>query len=199
MKSQLLKAKSIEPDFLIMAYCSGYFPMADSETREIQWYSPDPRAVFELEEFHVPRTLSLAVKKKHLEIEIDKDFEGVMRQCAMREETWISEELIQSYVGLFRLGLAHSVECWRESKLVGGLYGVSIAGAFFGESMFSVERDASKVALVHLVDRMKARGYELLDTQFLTPHLARFGAREIPRKEYLERLEKALKKNCIFV
>ena len=199
MKSQSSKPKTIEPDFLLMAYCNGYFPMAEPESGEIHWYSPDPRGVFDLKEFHIPRSLSLTVKKKHFEVVIDREFEEVMRRCGGREETWISEDLVQSYVKLHRLGFAHSVECWRENKLVGGLYGVSIAGAFFGESMFSLERDASKVALVHLVDRLKERGFQLLDTQFLTPHLARFGAREIPRMEYLERLEKALEKKCIFV
>jgi leucyl/phenylalanyl-tRNA---protein transferase len=198
MKSQSSKSKTIEPDFLLMAYCSGYFPMAEPKTGEIQWYSPDPRAVFDLKEFHIPRSLSLIVKKARFEIVIDKEFEEVIRQCGGREETWISEELVQSYVKLHRLGFAHSVECWRENKLIGGLYGVSIAGAFFGESMFSIERDASKVALVYLVDLLKARGFELLDTQFLTPHLARFGAREIPREEYLKRLEAALGRQCSF-
>jgi leucyl/phenylalanyl-tRNA---protein transferase len=199
MKSHSSKPKTIEPDFLLMAYCNGYFPMAEPETGEIHWYSPDPRGFFDLKEFHVPRSLSLTVKREHFKVEIDREFEEVMRRCGERAETWISEDLVQSYIKLYRLGFAHSVECWRENKLVGGLYGVSIAAAFFGESMFTIERDASKVALVFLVDRLKERGYELLDTQFLTPHLARFGAREIPRKEYLEKLEKALEKNCIFV
>ena len=198
MKSPSSKPKTIEPDFLLMAYCSGYFPMAESKSGDIQWYSPDPRAIFDLKEFHIPRSLSLAVKKKQFEIEIDREFEAVMRRCAEREETWISEEVVQSYRELHRLGFAHSVECWRDEELVGGLYGVSIAGAYFGESMFSLVRDASKVALVHLVHRLKERGYELLDTQFLTPHLARFGAKEIPKKEYLTRLEKALKQKCVF-
>jgi leucyl/phenylalanyl-tRNA--protein transferase len=173
--------------------------MAEPKSGEIQWYSPDPRTIFDLREFHIPRSLSLTLKKKPCEIEINKNFEAVIRRCSEREETWISEELVQSYLELYRLGFAHSVECWREGNLVGGLYGVSIAGAFFGESMFSRERDASKIALVHLVDRLKERGYELLDTQFLTQHLARFGAKEIPRKEYLAKLEKALKSKCIFV
>jgi leucyl/phenylalanyl-tRNA---protein transferase len=198
MKSASSKPKAIEPDFLLMAYCNGYFPMADSKSGEIQWYSPDPRAIFDLAEFHIPRSLSMTVKKKRFVVEIDRDFEAVMRRCAEREETWISEAVVQSYLELYRLGFAHTVECWRENKLVGGLYGVSIAGAFFGESMFSIDKDASKVALVHLVDRLRERGFELLDTQFLTPHLVRFGAKEIPRKQYLARLEKALQKQCIF-
>ena len=198
MKSQSSEPKTIEPDFLLMAYCSGYFPMAEPRSGEIQWHSPDPRAIFDLKEFHIPRSLSLRVKKKQYEIQINREFEAVMRRCAEREETWISESVVQSYRELYRLGFAHSVECWRDEKLVGGLYGVSIAGAFFGESMFSIERDASKVALVYLVQRLKERGFDLLDTQFLTPHLARFGAKEIPKKEYLARLGKALKKQCVF-
>ena len=172
--------------------------MADAETGEIQWYSPDPRAIFDLKKFHIPRSLSLTLKKKRFDTRFDREYEAVMRHCAEREETWISEGIIQSYLELYRLGFAHSVECWREDKLVGGLYGVSIAGAFFGESMFSIERDASKVALVCLVDRLKNRGFESLDTQFLTPHLARFGAEEIPRKKYLAKLERALKKKSQF-
>jgi leucyl/phenylalanyl-tRNA---protein transferase len=199
MKSPTSRSKTIDPDFLLRAYCGGYFPMAESREGEIQWYSPDPRAIFDLKEFHIPRSLSLILKKKNFEVEIDRDFEGVMRKCAEREDTWISEDIVQSYVTLYRLGFAHSVESWRNEKLVGGLYGVSIAGAFFGESMFSIEKDASKVALVYLVDRLKERGYELLDTQFLTSHLARFGAKEVSRKEYLERLGKALKRTCQFV
>jgi leucyl/phenylalanyl-tRNA--protein transferase len=172
--------------------------MAEPGSGEIQWYSPDPRAIFDLSEFHTPRSLSLVVKKKQFDIEIDMQFEEVMRRCAARAETWISEALIRSYVKLHELGFAHSVECRRQEKLVGGLYGVSIGGAFFGESMFSVEKNSSKVALVHLIDRLKDRGYGLLDTQFLTPHLARFGAKEIPREEYLTRLEESLKRTCTF-
>jgi leucyl/phenylalanyl-tRNA---protein transferase len=188
----------IDPAFLLRAYCSGYFPMAESREGEIHWFSPDPRAIFDLDEFHIPRSLSLKLKKPNFECAIDRQFEGVMRLCAEREETWISEEVIQSYVELHRLGFAHSVESWRENKLAGGLYGVSIAGAFFGESMFSLERDASKISLVYLVQRLRERGFELLDTQYLTPHLARFGAKEIPRDEYLQRLDSALKRKCSF-
>lgn len=173
--------------------------MADSREGEIGWYSPDPRAIFDLGEFYIPRSLRLAVKQQRFELTIDRDFEGVMRHCAERRETWISEAVIQSYVELFRLGFAHSVETRKDDRLVGGLYGVSIAGAFFGESMFSKERDASKIALVHLVNRLNERGFELLDTQFLTPHLSRFGAKEISRVEYLERLASALKRDCTFI
>jgi leucyl/phenylalanyl-tRNA--protein transferase len=198
MEEKQSPSSIIDPDFLLKAYCSGYFPMADSADGEIGWYSPDPRAIFELNELRISRSLSLTLKKKPFDILIDTRFEEVMRACAARKETWISEEIIQSYITLHWMGFAHSVECWREDELVGGLYGVSIRGAFFGESMFSRMRDASKVALVYLFDRLRERGYELLDTQFITAHLARFGAKELAREEYLRRLKKALKKECLF-
>lgn len=191
--------RTIHPDFLVMAYCSGYFPMADSLTGEIGWYSPDPRTIFELEEFRIPRSLKILLRKQPFEIRLNQAFEEVMRRCAGRAETWISGEIIQSYCELHRLGFAHSVECWKDETLAGGLYGVAIGGAFFGESMFSMERDASKVALVHLVQRLRERGFDLLDTQFTTPHLARFGAKEIPKKEYLKKLAAALKKQTSFI
>ncbi len=192
------KVTIIDPDFLLKAYCSGYFPMADDMSGEIGWYSPDPRAIFELDGLRVSRSLSLTMKKKPFELFVNSAFEEVMRACAERKETWISEEIIQSYLELYRLGFAHSVECWKDQKLAGGLYGVAIQGAFFGESMFSRMRDSSKIALVYLVDRLKARGFELLDTQFVTPHLSRFGAREIAKGEYLRRLKAALKRDCSF-
>jgi leucyl/phenylalanyl-tRNA--protein transferase len=191
--------KIIDPPFLLTAYCSGYFPMADPKTGEISWYSPDPRGVFELDEFHIPRSLELTLKKRDYELRLDARFEEVMRACAEREETWISEVIVKSYIQLFQLGYAHSVEVWKSGALAGGLYGVAIRGAFFGESMFSRMRDMSKVALVHLVERLKSRNYALLDTQFVTPHLERFGAREMPRDQYLKRLEHALRLNCSFI
>jgi leucyl/phenylalanyl-tRNA--protein transferase len=172
--------------------------MADSKTGEIYWYSPDPRAIFDLDEFHIPRSLKLTLKKQAFEIRINQRFEEVMRACAAREETWISETIIESYIQLHRAGIAHSVETWKEGTLVGGLYGVALRGAFFGESMFSRVRDGSKIALVYLVNRLKTRGFILLDTQFMTPHLQKFGAREISRDEYLKRLKKALKVTCLF-
>ena len=198
MEPRSLDIKTIDPEFLCTAYCHGFFPMADPKTGEIGWYSPDPRTVFELDTFHVPRSLKLTLKKKPFDIRINKRFEEVMRACAKREETWISEAIIESYVQLHHAGIAHSVETWKDGMLVGGLYGVAICGAFFGESMFSKMKDASKVALVHLVMRLKEKGYTLLDTQFTTPHLQRFGAREIPRFEYLLRLEEALTVTCSF-
>jgi leucyl/phenylalanyl-tRNA--protein transferase len=198
MEKRSLDIKTIDPEFLYTAYCNGYFPMADPKTGEIGWYSPDPRTIFEFGTFHIPRSLKLTLKKKPFDIRINKRFEEVMRACAQRQETWISEAIIKSYVQLHHAGVAHSVETWKDGMLVGGLYGVAIRGAFFGESMFSTMKDASKVALVQLVMRLKEKGYTLLDTQFTTPHLQRFGAREIPRSEYLQRLEEALTVTCSF-
>jgi len=192
MNSRSSKSRIIDPEFLLLAYCNGYFPMAEPKTGEVGWFSPDPRAIFELNEFHIPRSLRMVLKKQRFEIKINERFEEVMRACGERSETWISEDIIQTYLQLHQKGFAHSVEAWREGKLAGGLYGVAIGGAFFGESMFSRERDASKVALVHLVERLKTHGYELLDTQWTTSHLKMFGAKEIPRKEYLKRLKKAI-------
>jgi leucyl/phenylalanyl-tRNA--protein transferase len=173
--------------------------MANPESGEIAWYSPDPRTIFELSEFKIPRSLRLIVKKGFFEVRLNTKFEEVMRGCAARDETWISRDIIASYVRLHRLGFGHSVECWHGGELSGGLYGVAIGGAFFGESMFSRERDASKVALVHLAERLKERNFELLDTQYSTPHLIRFGAKEIPKSEYMKRLERAIAKDCKFV
>jgi leucyl/phenylalanyl-tRNA--protein transferase len=193
-----IKSRIIDPQFLLTAYCNGYFPMADPKTGEIGWYSPDPRTVFELDAFKIPRSLRQTIKRGIFEVRLNTRFEEVMRGCASRDETWISEEIIRSYVRLHKLGYAHSVESWHKGVLAGGLYGVAIGGAFFGESMFSLERDASKVALVFLVARMEERGFQLLDTQYTTPHLARFGATEIPRVEYLKRLQAALVVGCTF-
>jgi leucyl/phenylalanyl-tRNA---protein transferase len=172
--------------------------MADPKTGDIDWYSPDPRAIVPLEGFRIPRSLKLTIKKGIFQIRVDTRFEEVMRGCARRDETWISEEIVRSYVRLHELGYGHSVETWKDGRLAGGLYGVAVGGAFFGESMFSMERDASKVALVFLVERMHARGFQLLDTQYITPHLARFGAKEIPKIEYLKMLEVAMTKECTF-
>ncbi len=188
----------IDSDVLLGAYASGYFPMADSRKGEIGWYSPDPRAVIPLESFSVSRSLRQVLRKGIFELRTDASFEEVIRACGGRDETWISEEIVQSYLRLHHLGYAHSVEAWSEGKLAGGLYGVAIGGAFFGESMFSIMRDASKVALTWLVDRLRERGFTLLDTQYITPHLRRFGAVEIPRSEYLRRLRDALKRPCSF-
>ncbi len=188
----------IESRFLLDAYCSGFFPMASPETKEIQWFSPDPRGIIELSAFKASRSLRQTIKKGIMEVRINGRFEIIMRECARREETWISEDLIRSYVRLHELGFAHSVESWVGEELAGGLYGVAIGGAFFGESMVSLRRDASKVALAALIERLKQRGFELLDTQYMTPHLRRFGGSEIPRAEYMRRLDTAIRKQCIF-
>jgi leucyl/phenylalanyl-tRNA---protein transferase len=178
-------------EVLVSAYCQGIFPM-DVDGR-ILWFSPDPRAIIPLDEFHASRTLIQTIRQGRFEIRIDTAFTAVMRGCADRADgTWISQEIVEAYVRLHELGLAHAVEAWREGELAGGLYGVALGGAFFGESMFSRQRDASKVALAALVERMRTRGYTLLDIQFMTDHLARFGAVEIPRADYLRRLEGAL-------
>jgi leucyl/phenylalanyl-tRNA--protein transferase len=190
----------LDPALLVRAYRKGLFPMA-LEDGEIGWFSPDPRGILPIETFHVPARLARLVRQAPYEIVIDRAFEAVMCACAERprEGTWISEEIVESYTALHRLGLAHSVEAWRGDELVGGLYGVHLGGAFFGESMFHRATDASKLALVALVDRLARRGFTLLDTQWITPHLAQFGAIEIPRAEYLRRLEDALKRDCSFV
>jgi leucyl/phenylalanyl-tRNA--protein transferase len=169
--------------------------MADPWGR-IHWYAPDPRAILEHENLHVSRSLRATLRKGIYEIRMDTAFEAVMRCCADREETWINEEFIETYSSLHDAGLAHSVEAWKEETLVGGLYGVALGGAFMGESMFSYATDASKVCLVALVNHLKARGYVLHDTQFLTPHLATLGVTEIPRRVYEKRLKEALRLRC---
>ncbi len=174
------------------------FPMAMPDGK-IGWFSPDPRGVLPLETFHVPHGLARTLRKAPFEIRIDTVFGEVMRACAQREETWINKEILRSYQRLFELGYAHSVEAWREGRLVGGLYGLALGGAFFGESMFHFETDASKVALYELVERLKARGFTLLDTQWNTSHLATFGAVEIPRDDYIAKLHAALQLPCEFV
>jgi leucyl/phenylalanyl-tRNA--protein transferase len=188
----------ITPDLLLHAYANAAFPMA-LEDGEIAWFSPDPRAIIPLETFHVPHGLRRALKKSSLEIRISTAFEEVMRRCAEREDTWINEEIIASYVNLHQLGYGHSVEAWQEDRLVGGLYGVALGAAFFGESMFHEVTDASKIALHALVTRMLDRGFTLLDTQWITPHLQTFGAIEIPRSTYRRRLGEALERDCTFV
>lgn len=170
------------------------------EDGSIGWFSPDPRGILPLDTFHVPSRLARVMRHNPFEVSFNRAFESVMRACAVREDdgTWISEDIVQAYSALHRLGLAHSVECWREGQLVGGLYGVHLGGAFFGESMFHRETDASKVALVTLVDRLHRRSFSLLDTQWINPHLVQFGGVEIPRAEYLKRLRSALTKECGF-
>ena len=187
----------LNPDLLIRAYAAGIFPMAEARGRsELFWVDPEYRGILPLENFHVPRRLRRTVRAGPFTVTCDRDFAGVVRGCAKsrreRPDTWISDEILEAYQGLYQLGFAHSVECWQDDRLAGGLYGVSLAGAFFGESMFSRIRDASKVALVHLVARLTHSGYRLLDTQFTTPHLEQFGVIEIPRARYRQLLDEAL-------
>lgn len=165
----------------------------------IRCFSPDPRGIIPLETFHVPHGTRKALRDPAWELRIDTAFEEVMRACAQREDTWIDETIVQSYLGLFHLGHAHSVEIWRDGRLAGGLYGVAMGAAFFGESMFHIVPGASKVALVRLVERLKARGYQLLDTQWSTPHLESFGATTISRQSYMRQLAAALRIECGFL
>jgi leucyl/phenylalanyl-tRNA---protein transferase len=194
----------IQPELLVSAYASGWFPMA-MEDGEIRWFSPDPRGVIPLDRFHVPQRLARLRRQGRFTEEINRAFEAVMRACAEVERgrddpgTWITEEIIESYRALHERGFAHSVETWRDGRLVGGLYGVALGGAFFGESMFHREANASKIALLALVERLQARGYTLLDTQWTTAHLEQFGAIEMPRYAYLKQLQKSLRQKCTFV
>ena len=192
----------LTPDILISGYCQGLFPMAEDDG-QIYWYDPNPRAIIPLDAFHVPKRLARRVRNGGLEIRVDHDFRTIMEACAAprpgHASTWINQELIAAYTRLHRLGFAHSVECWRDGQLVGGLYGVAIRGLFAGESMFSRETDASKVALVHLVDRLRRGGFVLLDSQFIAvPHMLQFGTIQIPRAEYQRRLAEALEIEAIF-
>ena len=185
----------IAVDALLSAYTSGWFPMAVAPG-DIRWYSPDPRGIIPLDTFHVSRRLARSLRQRRFEIRVDTSFRAVIQACAAREDSdgdWIDEEIVESYCALHEGGVAHSVEAWQDEALVGGLYGVALKGAFFGESMFHRVDDASKVALAALVDRLRARGYTLLDTQWVTGHLAQFGAIEIPRRRYLRFLDDALK------
>lgn len=181
----------IEPELLLQGYRLGVFPMALDDD-SIGWFSPDPRAIIPLDKFHAPHALRRVWRKGLFEIKIDNAFGEVIRGCARRSETWINREIIESYDRLHELGYAHSLEAWTKGKLAGGLYGVAIGGAFFGESMFHRERDASKIALVELVEHLRKRKFVLLDTQWLTPHLQQFGAIEIPRVHYLKMLKRAV-------
>lgn len=189
-------------DLLVSAYASGWFPMAVGE-RDIRWFSPDPRGIIPLHAFHVPRRLARVVRRGVFRIEINRRFEDVIRGCALADRddeggTWIDDEIFESYCAMHEAGYAHSVEAWIDDRLAGGLYGVALGGAFFGESMFHEVTDASKVALVALVERLREREFSLLDTQWTTPHLEQFGAEEIPRARYLRMLAVALQRDCVF-
>jgi leucyl/phenylalanyl-tRNA--protein transferase len=193
----------IPTDLLLKAYASGVFPMAESASDpEVFWVRPETRGIIPLDTFHVPRSLRKTMRQGRFEIRFDSDFAGVIDACAeAREErrtTWINQPIREAYIGLFGRGHCHSVEAWHEGQLVGGLYGVTLGRVFFGESMFSREADASKACLVRLVERLRERGFVLLDTQFTTPHLKRFGAIDVPRGKYERMLEEALKGDAVF-
>jgi leucyl/phenylalanyl-tRNA---protein transferase len=193
----------LTPEILLRAYAAGVFPMAETaDDPELFWVDPRRRGILPLDAFHVPRRLRRVLRGGQFEVRVDSAFEAVLLGCAeateKRPNTWINREILQLYAGLFARGAAHSVECWQEGELKGGLYGVSLGAAFFGESMFSRANDASKVALVHLVARLRHGGYRLLDTQFLTPHLARFGGIEISRGRYRRLLAEALAYRAVF-
>ena len=198
----------LDPESLLSAYAQGAFPMADRDG-VIRLYTADPRGIIPLDErFHVPSTLRKLANRPPdrggFEIRVNHDFEQTMRGCMAERKgdnwdgTWINDDLVAAYRDLHALGFAHSVECWRGGELAGGLYGVSLGAAFFGESMFHRQRDASKVALVHLVDRLRARRFELLDTQATTPHLRRFGCFDMPAREYLRYLHRAITQDRVF-
>ncbi len=193
---------NLSPTLLLIAYSQGIFPMAN-RAGGIDWFDPDPRAILPLDDsFHISRSLARTLRRNPFEIRVDTAFRQVMLACAQpapgREATWIGDEFIEAYSQLHQLGFAHSVEAWLDGKLVGGLYGVSLGGLFAGESMFSRAKDASKVALAHLTNRLRTGGFTLHDVQMMTPHLRRFGAILIPREEYKARLAEALRMNATF-
>lgn len=187
----------ITPQVLLKAYACGIFPMAESaDDNALYWIEPERRGILPLDRLHVPRRLARTVRAGAFEIRVDSDYHGVIDGCAAsrpgRRSTWINARIRRLYAELFELGYCHTVETWRDGRLVGGLYGVHLGRAFFGESMFSYDRDASKVALIHLVARLKYGGFSLLDTQFVTDHLLRFGATEVSRENFQRLLEEAL-------
>ena len=193
----MTRSIEITPELLLKAYSHGYFPMAETaDSDRLFWLDPPLRGILPLDGFHVPRRLRRSLRRGGFAVRLDGAFDAVMEACAERRpdrlQTWINADILRLYGGLHDMGHAHSVEVWMEGALAGGLYGVALGAAFFGESMFSRHRDASKIALVHLVGLMRAGGYTLLDTQFTTEHLARFGGREIPQVEYKAMLQDAL-------
>lgn len=191
--------QKITPEILLRGYAMGIFPMAETrEATEIHWIDPRKRGVFPLDSFHISRSLARHVLRSTWRISVDEDFDGVLAGCADRPETWINDEITALYRALHHAGFVHSLEVWDGAELIGGVYGVVLGAAFFGESMFSRRTNASKTALAYLIDRLRAGGFVLFDTQFLTPHLATLGAVEIPRADYRRRLEAALNAEASF-
>lgn len=185
-------------ELLVKAYANGYFPMPDPDTGEVMWFNPEPRAIIPLNHFHASSSLHRSIKRSGWRFAVDTDFEGVMRACADRADTWITDDFVRVYSDLYNFGLAHSVEVWNHDRLVGGLYGVSLGGAFFAESKFHRETDASKAALWYLVEEMKRCKMSLLEVQFMTPHLEKLGAVAIPAAEYAKLLLNALQAPHVF-
>ncbi|SFN49200.1 leucyl/phenylalanyl-tRNA--protein transferase [Roseovarius lutimaris] len=187
---------ALSPAILLRAYATGVFPMSEHrDDPEVFWVDPHHRGVLPLDGFHISRSLARVMRRGGYRATLDHDFEGVLRACADRPDTWINAPIHRAYMALHHLGKAHSLEIWQEDELTGGVYGVTLGGAFFGESMFSRRTDTSKLALAHLTDHLRRCGFTLFDTQFITPHLARLGAREIPRKTYHALLQKALERD----
>jgi leucyl/phenylalanyl-tRNA--protein transferase len=189
----------LTPDLLLRAYATGVFPMAEGRTTtEIHWIDPLHRAHFPLDGFHVSQSLARHIRRTSPRVTVDRDFAGVVRACADRSETWINAEIFAAYTALHAMGHAHSLEVWQDDALIGGVYGVVLGGAFFGESMFSRATNGSKTALTYLVHRLRAGGFTLFDVQFLTPHLASLGAVEVPRSTYRKRLAEAINRKAAF-
>lgn len=188
----------LDPDIMIRLYASGAFPMAEDRNGAINWYMPNIRTVIPLQNYNIPRSLKSSIKKEGFEFRYDTSFSDIVNECAKRDKTWISDQLISAYNRLEKRGFIHTVETWKDNELVGGLYGVTFRGAFFGESMFSKVSQASKAALVTLIHHLIDRGFMLLDVQYLTPHLQMFGAVEISFEEYKDLLNLSYTRNCIF-
>ncbi|HAB51790.1 MAG: leucyl/phenylalanyl-tRNA--protein transferase [Ignavibacteria bacterium RIFOXYB2_FULL_35_12] len=197
-KKEFSYKEYLEPEMMLQLYSQGAFPMADEKTGIINWYLPEKRTIIPLNNYNYPRSLKKAISDFNFEFKFDTDFISVVDICANRKPTWISEELIEAYLRLDKLGFIHTVETWQKEKLVGGLYGVTIRGAFFGESMFSKVSQASKAALIKLIEHLNKRKFVLLDVQYITPHLKMFGAIEISFEQYEALLAKAYKADCRF-
>lgn len=198
MKNKIDLNEWLQPKNMIRLYSKGAFPMADDITGEINWYLPEIRTIIPLDNYNYPRSLKKTIREENFEFRFDYDFLPVVKACANRDKTWISEKLIGSYLKLKELGYVHTVETWQDGELVGGLYGISFAGAFFGESMFSLVSQASKAALIKLIEHLNEKNFIMLDVQYITPHLEMFGAVEISFEEYNQLLQVSYTRDCVF-